>query len=273
MNRATLVLTSPLLFACASSGVVDSNTYAPTEYAPTERATTSRHEAVSGYPEAGLAFQGLDDGLLTEDDLGNREGGFFPREWLPRGWFVAGTANQFISSREGSDLERDLLQIGQVAKVSFDSEALGGKLLIGYQFEAPIAVEFGYTSMGEIETDISLAAPVSPTLSDDISNAHPILGDGFTLAMRANIWGRGPFTLTARVGAWAWDADKNLVVKTPTGSQSVKIDERGFDLFYGVGAIFGNWGGFSGLLEYDRYFLDGDGVDSISIGVLYGFGK
>ena len=57
------------------------------------------------------------------------------------------------------------------------------------------------------------------------------------------------------------------------GIETSEIDERGFDLFFGVGALFGEWRGFSALLEYDRYFLDGDGVDSLSIGILYGFGK
>lgn len=262
---------------------------------PVERAP---HEAVRAYLDAALGFhdlgdeelarQAFDDArqlsallvlaqggdlILVEDALGIRQGGFFPRRWLPRGWFVAGTASQFIASNEASDLEEDLLGMGQVADVSLDTEAFGGKLIIGYQFDAPFAVEFGYTNMGELESDISASAPISPTLPKDISEAHPFLGDGFTLAMRANVWGGGPVTLTARAGAWAWDADKSLTVNTPGGPEISEIDERGFDLFFGVGAVFGEWRGFSALVEYDRYFLDGDGVDSFSIGLLYGFGK
>jgi len=99
-----------------------------------------------------------------------------------------------------------------------------------------------------------------------------VLGDGFTVALRSNVWGGGPPTVTARVCAWAWDADKKVLVKTMSPTQVSKINERGYDLFFGLGAAIRVRQRWSGTVEYERYFLDGDPVDGVSLGFLCEFG-
>jgi tetratricopeptide (TPR) repeat protein len=262
--------------------------------------TTDGHEAaVHAYLGAAVGYFDLDDralsrsslergdelaqslALMLDDDvedteriLGIRHGGFFPRGWLDTGFFITAGAMYFDSRLDGRDVDEELSGLGHTTQTSYDGREFGGKVVIGHQFEGPFAIELGYTNMGEIKSDITAFAPVSASLAADLARVHPVLGDGFTLALRTNVWGGGPFTVTARAGAWAWDADKDLKIYTPpAGVQISKIDAEGFDLFYGVGLILGDWRGFNLVVEYERYFLESDAVDSFTLGATHSFGN
>ncbi len=255
-------------------------------------------EAVDAYLDAALGYHDLGDDALAEesferaeslaaqlsldagrelravqDELGVRRGGFLPVRWLPAGWYVGAGAAYSSHTLSGGDVDSDLAAMGNTTSTSFDGEDLGGRFFVGYQFEQPVAFEFGYLGMGEAESSI-VATGVTDLnqLARDIDDVHPFLADGFTFATRVNLWGGGPVTVTGRLGAWVWDGTKEALVATNLGTITTRSTERGHDLFFGLGAILGDWRGFRATVDWDRYNLDGDGVDVVSVGFLYSLG-
>ncbi len=263
---------------------------------PTDRRPS---EALDAYLDAALGYHDLGDASLAEENfekaevlaaslsarsrrelgdvediLGIHRGGFLPRKWLPVGWYVGGAATLSYHTQTSGDIDDDLAALGNTTQTSFDGDDLGGRIYVGYQFEEPVALEFGFLGMGDSESTITATGVTNlAQLASDVDDVHPFLADGFTLGARVNLWGAGPFTLTGRVGAWAWDATKEALVSTNIGSVTTRSSERGFDLFFGAGAVLGEWRSFHATIDYERYYLDGDGVDTFSFGLQYSLGR
>lgn len=259
-----------------------------------------RHQALEAYLDAALGYHDLGDealaresfaraellaGSLAEDDardvahvrdaLGLRRGGFLPSGWVTPGWYVGAGAAWSFHTEDDGDIVGDLAALGYTsAAADFDGDDLGGRIVVGYQFERPVALEVGYLAMGEAESSIDAAGVTNlAQLASDIEDVHPFLADGFTFAARANLWGSGPLTITGRLGAWAWDGTKEVLVNSNLGPATARASESGYDLFFGAGALIGDWRGFHGTLDYERFYLDGDPVDVLSVGLQYSLGK
>ncbi len=161
------------------------------------------------------------------------------------GFFLGGGAiytridNQFYSSPDFPSDDDE-----------FDDDRVSWKALAGYRFSPALALEAQYIDFGKASNDIASAE-----------------ADGWTAAVIAGI----PFPFVhpyAKAGALFWDTKASL------GPVSGKND--GTDFFWGVGARVPLGEAVDLRLEYERFQLDGDNIetdiDAASLNLQFNFG-
>jgi len=131
-----------------------------------------------------------------------------------------------------------------------DDEDNGWKLYGGYAFNRNIAVEAGYAYLGEMS-----AGGFGVNGSVEL--------DGFMASLKGSLPLNESVSLFARVGAIAWDAEG--------GGALSGFDDDGTDLTYGVGVEFALTENFGLLGEWERFDIDDEDVDLISLGARYSF--
>ena len=126
----------------------------------------------------------------------------------------------------------------------------GLKAIVGFRPLDSFAIEANYVDMGE--TNVPLSFP-STTLSID-SQALSVSAVGLIALPLVDLYGR--------VGMARWDSEASAF----GGTQN----ESGTDPTYGAGAQF-RVGSFALRFEYERFELDDDSSDLVSIGFTYTF--
>lgn len=141
-----------------------------------------------------------------------------------------------------------------------DDDSSGFKLIGGIRPLDPLGIEVNYVDLGD--TDATLAAACPPA----VGGACPASAafDARALSVSAVAYYSLPFVdLFGRVGVARWESERDL---TPLGRNT----ERGTDMTYGVGAQL-RFLSFAVRLEYERFDVDRDSVDSVSLGITYTF--
>lgn len=188
-----------------------------------------------------------------------------PRE----GFYVGGNFGLTDGNDSGGKLENDLNRrtpAGRDVNVSLDDTDLGFKAFVGYRFNSPFAIEVGFTSLEGPDSNIDTPV-VDGNLIADVRELHPLTGRGPTASFLAIPFERDRLSTFAKLGFWYWEAD----IDVRLGNTSVKNDPNGWDFIAGLGAQYRMFDELSARLEYERYFLDDNGVDMLSIGLTYRF--
>jgi opacity protein-like surface antigen len=141
-----------------------------------------------------------------------------------------------------------------------DDETSGFKLIGGIRPLDPLGIEVNYVDLGEMDAVLSGVCP-------------PVIGGGCpgsaTFDARAlSVSALGYYSLPlvdlfGRVGVARWESKREIPL---LGSAT----ERGTDLTYGAGVQI-RFLSFALRAEYERFELDRDSVDSVSIGLTYTF--
>jgi hypothetical protein len=220
---------------------------APLEAAPAEEPSHS-----DGLFTRVFAFDGQPFSTPT------RAGAFAPSSWYAGG----SLGGSWLVTSEGS-VEDDLDEFGDVG-VNIDDAQLAYKFYAGYRFSLPVALELGYTDLGQIESTVGPEPP--PPLDDfldELSDDHPAPGRGVTLALRGLLYGNDHVALNARLGVWYWSSD----VEVHTTSAEVDIHRDGVDLLYGLDFAWQplEWGALR--LDLERYYSDDDPSTLATLGV------
>lgn len=125
------------------------------------------------------------------------------------------------------------------------ADGFGGGLGVGYRFNEPFAVEFGYQSLGSLDlagvcgiaaTPITVVAPDSGLAASGVGRLR--FGEGWALL--------------GRVGAYSWSGG----------------GDGGTEALLGVGAEYEWRKGFAARLEYAAY---GSDMDAIALSLRFGF--
>jgi OOP family OmpA-OmpF porin len=167
--------------------------------------------------------------------------------------FYLGVSAGYTESDESCD---DLDDIGFVG--SCDDSDTGWKLTGGYQFSQYFATEISYVDLGDIDAS-GLIGAIPTTANVDI--------DGYGISLVGTYPMGDKFSLLGRVGAFNWDAD----VSASLGAAAASTDDDGTDLTYGLGAQYVFTDNAALRLEWERFDLDDDEVDMISLGVKWSF--
>ncbi|MEK6211334.1 MAG: outer membrane beta-barrel protein [Pseudomonadota bacterium] len=166
---------------------------------------------------------------------------------------VAGTAaaQGYIGVGAGLttfDLCDDLNALGAT---SCDDKDIGWKLFGGYKFTPNFAVEGAWIDLGEVS-----ALAGGATITGEV--------DGFQVAA-VGIFPINPqFGIFGKVGAYMWDA----TVSAP-GFVSESAD--GTDIMFGAGVMWNVSQQLGIRAEWERFDIDGDGLDFLSVGVQFNF--
>ncbi len=185
-------------------------------------------------------------------------------EWYRSGSYIGVQVGAMNANASASDLDRDLSGRGYVTQSSLDDTDAGFKIYGGYRFESPWALELGYVDLGTVESSVS-ATPVNPTqFLADLADLHPFAGRGVTAAAEYFMIDRPQIDFGLRAGLWAWSSDTDA---RAAGGLRVDVDESGVDPFVGADFLVRLSGRTSLRVQYEKYWLDGDDVDFVSLGL------
>ncbi|MBZ2187480.1 MBG domain-containing protein [Alcanivorax sp. JB21] len=178
------------------------------------------------------------------------------------GWYLGGALGWAMTDIDANDVEQRLANEGLPGTATVDDEdRLGWKLLGGYGWRY-LAVEAGYVDLGEITTGLAGTGPVT---IDQLRGIPAASGSGAEAALLL----RYPFTerLAAylRGGALRWETEYGLAGDTKRFS--------GTDATFGAGMQYGLATHWVMRLSWDRYTVEDDDSDLLSLGLFYRFGR
>jgi opacity protein-like surface antigen len=139
---------------------------------------------------------------------------------------------------------------------SCDDQSTGFKVFGGYAFNRYLAVEGGYVDFGKM-----YAYSTGPGVTTDV------LVNAYYLSGMAAIPLAGRASLFAKIGGQFWEGEINGA--TPTAS--AQATDNGTGLMYGAGASFDMSGNVGLRGEWERYDVDGNDVDMVSVGIVLMF--
>ena len=190
----------------------------------------------------------------------------------PNGFYVGGVLGFAAGRSSDSEFENDLAPT-HVTRVDLDDNGLGWRLFGLYRFLDYLGIELGFTQLKVPDSTIQEIGGPNASLPADVRDAHPLGGYGGTLAAKFFTPEYNRVSAYGQVGLWYWAARIDVDIAPggggPTSSSTIR--EEGLDFYGGVGLLIDAGEGFHFQLGWDRYFLDGDGVDFFSGGLTYGF--
>jgi hypothetical protein len=179
-----------------------------------------------------------------------------------RDWYVGIGAGWTTSGLSPGEIENTLDGFGNDILVALDDTHGGLKVFAGHRFSEHWAVEFGYTGLEGLESEIIESGPPQPGLAEEVADSHPVTGEGIGLALRATTFERAGFAASAHLGLWAWQS--NLEVNL--NNSRLVVEEDGLDLFFGLGLQYRTTDRTTLRLEWNQYLLDDDEVHLFTLG-------
>ena len=208
----------------------------------------------------------------TEPELEHGSAGLVPwvfsfdsprraRAFAPRSWYAGGGLGYALLAQSDGSVEGDLDEYD--VDVDLDDGTVAYRLYAGYRFSLPLAIELGYTDLGQIDSTLGPEPASLSQFLDDLEDKHPAPGHGPSLALRGLIYGNDWFACSAKLGVWYWQADVDI----ETTAASFSFSEDGTDLFYGVDFRWQpfTWGGFR--LELEQYGHDESDTNVATLGL------
>ncbi len=189
------------------------------------------------------------------------------------GWYGGASIGVATADTSASDLDDDLQgQVTFATDSKLQNDSFAWKVYGGYRFdESPWAMELGYIDLGRIDSVVRAAPPSVPAFVSILEDTHPIGGEGVSLGGLYHLMDTERGTLTAKAGLWWWDAASHTQVQIPPGGlgPTVEVDDTGIDPFLGLGGSYRVGAGLHARLEAEAYWIDGDELFFISLGLLY----
>ncbi len=178
-------------------------------------------------------------------------------------WYVGGQLGRVMTGVDSSEVDARLADegIGGSSRVT-DENRLGHKLFAGYQFTPILALEGGYTQLGEISTRFeNLPADTS---AQDLNKVRPGSGYGGELALVAGHHFSAKLRGIARAGVLHWRAEHRIGDSSHTAS--------GTDALLGLGVELSFNPAWTARVSWDRYSVENDKSQWLGLGMMYRFG-
>ncbi|MGQ0577728.1 MAG: outer membrane beta-barrel protein [Betaproteobacteria bacterium] len=146
-------------------------------------------------------------------------------------------------------------EITALGATTCDDEDVGLKLFGGYKFNPNFAVEAAWVDLGEISASDGFVY-----VTEEV--------DGFQFAAVGIIPINPQFAILGKLGAYIWDVSATA---SAPGLGSATASDDGTDIMFGAGALWNLSQQFGLRAEWERFDIDGDDVDFLSIGVQLSF--
>ncbi len=178
-------------------------------------------------------------------------------------WYLGADVGEARSDVDSAELNDRLTSRGLPGSARVDSNhRTGWRLLGGYRWGKYLALEGGYTDLGDIEASYSGTGPLS---SAEQKAVYPASGSGYELSLL----GLYPFSENlsgfVRGGLFAWHAEYSTNAGT-------RVSDSGRDRVFGLGGEWRVNAQWSLRLGWDRYTVARDSTNLISLGGRYRFG-
>jgi len=138
------------------------------------------------------------------------------------------------------------LDILEILGASVDDTDTGWKIYGGYNFSESLGGEMFYADLG------SFSASAAKHITVDTKTF------GVAGLYREEVGSR--VELFGKIGIHNWEADFNVI-----------SDSDDIGMMFGLGANINITGNISGRFEYEKFDLDGDDIDMLSVGLQYNF--
>ncbi|NRA71121.1 MAG: OmpA family protein [Gammaproteobacteria bacterium] len=188
------------------------------------------------------------------------------------GWYVHGALGLVNGSSSVADFYDPLTAQGyDVSDIVINDQRLGLKFNLGYSFTEHLALEIGYTDLGEVDVAMSALVANRDAFYRAVENLHPTSARGLTISGVATWPLTQSLTVNGRIGIFEWQGDFNTMnvgINEHVGNH----DTKGTDLYYGAYGEY-LWSKRTRLvLELERYQFDQGGSNMLTFGVKYYFG-
>jgi len=188
------------------------------------------------------------------------------KKYLLAGLFVASLGSTSIATAGAGDTYAGI-SLGNASSdlsgLDID-DTIGWKVFGGYALNDVLAIEGGYTSLGDADWTLpGFALP--PGVSTSIETT------GFEIAAVGNFPLNSQLSLFGKVGLFAWDVE--ISASSPSGSASDST--TGTDVFFGFGGQYEISGNLAVRASWERYAMEDDGedldIDFLSVSAVFGF--
>lgn len=218
-------------------------------------------------PTAGAGAPGSDDSDLGRTPLPvHHECAWQWPDGSISGWYAGlGVGLAYTRSIDDGISDR-LTRFGfSNADVDYASSAMAGKLFVGYRFERPFSVEAGWMHLGRVDGDFTVPPPppgVAGTFEQDTT--------GFFASAAWHFHETELWSFSAKAGGLEWDTDTKIsLAGLPPGQRNSSDD--GIDPFFGLTAMRSVNDRVGARMEVERFFLDSDPIDHLSVGLFVKF--
>ena len=182
------------------------------------------------------------------------------------GWY-AGIGGGLAYTGAGDNVAEDALTaIGfNNASLDIDSSAWAGKLFVGYRFERPLSLEAGWVDLGQLDGDFKIPPP-----PPGVGGAFRRDASGFFASAAWHFEERELWSFSGKVGGFLWESDTTVSSPgLPPGQRH--SSDSGFNPFFGLTAMRTLSERVGARIEYDRFYLDSDPTDLLSLGLFIKF--
>jgi len=186
-------------------------------------------------------------------------------------WMIGGSLGMAWGDADAASLNSELNNRNINAAISkVESSRSVVELFAGYEFLPRWGVELAYVDLGDVKATINgTIAGVNDYFASG-RDVYPQTATGWQLSGVYRYPLTGMLQLTARMGVYSWTSDYTLLA----GTSSQDVSQEGTDISYGVGFETGRWiqqGGIVGQFYWERYSINSEAIDVLSLGVSYRF--
>jgi long-subunit fatty acid transport protein len=149
------------------------------------------------------------------------------------------------------------LPSGEVTHFS-DSDT-SWSLGIGYQLNNTLILEASYIELGEGDVTIT-GDSITPTqYHNSVAEISPVLGDGFTLGVRYQLWQQAHISTSVSLGLITWEGE----ISSTYQAQTITTKRDGNDIYYGLEGHYQLTKQWQLSIGFTRYALEANDVDVI----------
>lgn len=187
-------------------------------------------------------------------------------------WYVQASLGYASGASSEQNIYNEAQNIGfKVYDIDVDDSRSAFKLGVGTSLSEKFSLEFGYTDLGEVSTAFTTTTTEPEKFLDLARAIHPDSVEGFTASLNYQFWRHQDWFVNARAGLYVWESEydsREVFSDTPLPALD---GEDGIDLYIGLGANYRLSKRFQVNVEWERYYLESDDVDLITLGVSYHF--
>lgn len=187
-------------------------------------------------------------------------------------FFVSASWGTASGDFKESDVQQEAANLGfDVFDINIDDTRGAWKAVIGTNLTENSFIQAGYTDLGDVSAAFSTTTNEPARFFSDTSEIRPTSVDGFTLSVAYQFLRKEDWFLHAHIGMFFWQGDYNSLDVFENEVLPKVADDDGTDLFYGVGANYRVQNNWAVTIEYERYDIDDNPTDLLSLGINYLF--